>query len=132
MHIHDHPHPHPSYSDHPHAQHVVLEIGEDIGALIVHTDAELLGTEVEISPSADDGRRSHKEVLERSMGGHSEHVLVFDALLEGTYTLWLGGTARARDVRISGGAITELDWRGATGDERVASMPSDSRSVPAG
>jgi hypothetical protein len=117
-HDHDHgghdAHSHLRFADRPHPQHVVLDIGGEIGALIVHTDPELLGTEVEISPSGEDERRSHKEVLERTTGGGSEHVLVFDNLLEGSYSLWIGGRAQARDVRISGGEIAELDWRLAT------------------
>ena len=108
--MHDHPH-HESHADRPHTQHVVLEIGDGIGALMVHTDRELVGTEVEISPSCDDTCRAHKEVLERITGAGSAHVLVFDDLAEGDYTLWIDGEAQARDVRVSSGAITELDWR---------------------
>jgi hypothetical protein len=113
--MHDHGdghHRHETYADHPHSQHVVLDLGDGVGALVVHTDGELIGTEVEISPAADDSRRSHKEVLERTAGGSSEHVLVFDNLDEGGYTLWIDGVAMARDVRVAGGAIAELDWRG--------------------
>jgi hypothetical protein len=36
---------------------------------------------------------------------------VFDRLGEGAYTLWVGGEAVAREVRIVGGRVTELDWR---------------------
>jgi len=60
---HPHDHVHETYADRPHDQHVVLELGDGIGALIVHTDPALVGTEVEISPSVDDASRSHKEVL---------------------------------------------------------------------
>ena len=114
--MHDHTHPHDShhhetYADHPHSRHVVLELGDGIGALIVHTDPELLGAEVEISPSGDDANRSHKEVLERVTEGGSAHVLVFDNLAEGGYTLWIGGVPTTRDVRVAGGAIAEFDWR---------------------
>jgi hypothetical protein len=106
-----HDHHHESPADHPRSQHVVLELGDGIGALIVHTDPELLGTEVEISPAADEARRSHKEVLERLTGSGSAHVLVFDNVAEGDYTLWIDGVAKARDVRVVGGAVSEIDWR---------------------
>jgi hypothetical protein len=118
MHNHDHDHPHgehhhhhETYADHPHSQHVVLDLGDGIGALIVHTDPELLGTEVEISPAGHDSSRSHKEVLERTTAGGSAHVLVFDNVPEGDYTLWIDGVAKERDVRVPSGAIAEIDWR---------------------
>ena len=46
-------------------QPVVLDLGDGVGALIVHTDPELLGDEVDISPAGDDGHRQHKQVLRR-------------------------------------------------------------------
>ena len=106
--MHDHHHHH---SERRRTQHVVLDIGGEIGALVVHTDPSLLGVEVEISPATDDASRSHKEVLERTVGGGFGPVLVFDDLHEGEYTLWLEGVARERGVRVDGGAIAELDWR---------------------
>jgi hypothetical protein len=118
MHDHDHPrdgfsgHQHESAAGRPHDQHVVLELGEGMGALIVRTDPELLGTEVEISPAADDAARSHKEVLERITGAGPSHVLVFDNLAEGGYTLWIENVPQTRNVHVVGGAVAELDWRG--------------------
>lgn len=105
-----HDHHHEQYSDRPHPEFVVLEIGDDLGALIVHTDADLHGTEIEISPADDDSARSHKDVLERRAGGRSAYTAVFDAVPAGTYTLWIDGTARARGVQIAGGTVAELDW----------------------
>ena len=104
-------HHHESYSSRPHPEFVVLDIGGEVGALIVHTEPALHGVEIEISPSNQDGSRSHKDVLERRMGGQPAHTAVFDDLREGSYTLWVGGEARSRDVAVRGGAITEVDWR---------------------
>jgi hypothetical protein len=103
-HVHD-------YSERSHPEAVVLDIGGPYGALIVETDAQMHGVEVEISPT--DGQRDgrHKQVLERRIGERSAYTLVFDKLSEGTYTLWVGDQARARDVRISASRLTELDWR---------------------
>jgi hypothetical protein len=103
-------HGHHTYADRPHPEYVVLDIGEEFGALIIHADAELHGVEVEISPARDDDRRSHKEVLERSMNGHPAFTAVFDKLEQGAYTLWLRGAPRSRDVGIAAGEVTELDW----------------------
>jgi hypothetical protein len=95
----------------PHPEFVVLDIGDDVGALIVHTDAALVGAEVEISRAGDDGRRSHKDVLERSANGRPAYTAVFDGLTEGAYTLWTQDVARQRNIVISGGEIAEVDWR---------------------
>jgi hypothetical protein len=110
-HAHPHAHPPETYADRPHPEYVALDIGDDIGALIVHTDGDLHGVEVEISPMEDDTRRTHKEVLERQIAGRPAFTGVFDGLRQGRYTLWIDGEARARSVAIIGGEIAELDWR---------------------
>jgi ABC-type Zn2+ transport system substrate-binding protein/surface adhesin len=112
-HGHGHEHDHGAF-DHtaahrPHVEPVVLEIGGELGALVVHTDAALLHLELEISPAGDDARRSHKDVLERVVGGRSLYAAVFDQLADGTYTLWHDGVTLERGVRVAGGSIAELD-----------------------
>jgi hypothetical protein len=102
-----------NYAARRHPEQVVLDIGEDIGALIVHTDAGMVGVEVEISATGEDGRRSHKDVLEREINGRPAYTAVFDKIREGTYTLWVGDVARERGVAITGGAVAELDWSAA-------------------
>ncbi|HEY1522588.1 MAG TPA: hypothetical protein VGF70_06210 [Solirubrobacteraceae bacterium] len=101
---------HEHYAARPHPEFVVLEIGPGLGALIVHTDATMHGVEIEISPSADDARRSHKQVLERSVGGQPAFTAVFDQLAPGTYTLWTDGVARVRGVNVEGERIAKLRW----------------------
>lgn len=116
MHTHTHSHPHgPGAGEENHAakrhpEHVVLDIGGNIGALILHTSAGMLGVEVEISASGQDDRRSHKDVLEREIEERPAYTAVFDNIREGSYTLWVDDVARERDVVVSGGAISELDW----------------------
>jgi len=119
-HSHDHDHggehghaPAEDYAARRHPEFVVLDIGDDVGALIIHTDPEMHGVEIEISPHDDDDARSHKQVLERSAGGRPEFTAVFDGLSEGAYTLWVEGTARARGVAVDGGRVGRLDWRSA-------------------
>ena len=101
---------HEIYSARSHPEFVVLEIGEQLGALIVSAGAEMHGVEIEISPAEHDERRSHKEVLERDAGGESAYTAVFDQLPAGTYTLWSEGVARVRGVAVTGGQIARLDW----------------------
>ena len=102
-----------NYAARRHPEQVVLDIGEDIGALIVHTDAGMVGVEVEISATGEDDRRSHKDVLEREINGRPAYTAVFDKIREGTYTLWVDDVARERDVAVSGGEVAELDWSAA-------------------
>ena len=99
------------YADRAHPEQVVLEIGEDVGAIVVYTAAELHGTEIEISASGNDRDRTHKDVLNRPINSRPTYAAVFDKIQEGSYTLWIGGAAVARDVVVAGARITELDWR---------------------
>ena len=100
-----------NYAARRHPEYVVLDVGGEYGALIVHADAELHGVEIEISLDGQDERRSHNDVLERSINGRPAFTAVFDGLAAGAYALWDAGRARARSVAIEGGLVTELDWR---------------------
>jgi hypothetical protein len=106
-------HHHEQYAARKHPEFVVLDIGGDLGALVIHADPALHGTEIEISRAGDDERRSHKEVLERSTADGAAFTAVFDGIAAGEHTLWVHGKPRARGVRIEGGAVAELDWRAA-------------------
>ena len=95
-----------SYAGRRHPEHVVLDIGGAIGALIVHTASGMHGAEIEISRSGRDDRRSHKDVVEREINGLAAYTAVFDKVGEGTYTLWVDGVAVAHlpaDGEASGG-----------------------------
>ena len=111
-HVHDHSQETPgeNYAARRHPEAVVLDIGGDLGALILHTDAEMVGVEVEISATGQDDRRTHKDVLEREINGRPASTAVFDKVRQGSYTLWVEDVARSRDVLVTGGAISELDW----------------------
>jgi hypothetical protein len=116
-HGHHHEHHHHEHHHHDHsrvrAQPVVLDLGAGFGALIVHTVPELLGVEIEISPAGDDGRREHKEVLQRLMGPRVVNVLVYDNLAEGDYTLWIDDRPVARGVHVTADGVAEHDLGGA-------------------
>jgi hypothetical protein len=98
------------YAARRHPEPVVLDIGGDLGALIVHTDAGMVGVEVEISASGSDGERSHKEVLEREIEGRPAYTAVFDKVPAGSYTLWVDDVARQHGVVVVGGTVAERDW----------------------
>ena len=107
---HTHATAHEDYAARAHPENVVLDIGEDFGALIIHSHAGMHGREIEISPEGEDSNRSHKEVLERRIAGRPAFTAVFDRIPEGRYTLWVDDVARTRQVRIGGGQLSELDW----------------------
>jgi hypothetical protein len=89
----------------------VLDIGGDVGALVLYTDAGLEGREIEVSPKADPGRRTHTEILRRTIGGATFWAGVYAALPEGSYQVWYDDPSRTRSFTITGGRVSELDWR---------------------
>jgi hypothetical protein len=112
---------------------VVLDIGDDIGALVVAMPAAMEGVEVEIRPigssasahhhhgPGDEHRHDHDHdgdphhphvaVVARPSAGGRLPSLVFPELVEGEYELYEKGDTVVRlRVAISGGRVTEADW----------------------
>jgi hypothetical protein len=95
---------------------VLLDIGGDVGALVVHMPECLVGTEVEICPADEDHRaeqRAHVAVLARAVGSRTRPTAVFAALPAGRYDLYRkpdGATELVAEV--VGGAVRELVWPG--------------------
>jgi hypothetical protein len=90
---------------------LVLDIGADIGALIIHTGPDLGEVEIEISPGHDPTTpRSHNVVHARHNRHGTAHAAVFPSVRAGDYTIWHpDGGAKAR-VTVQGGQITEHRW----------------------
>ncbi|GAC1435258.1 MAG: hypothetical protein NVSMB65_09210 [Chloroflexota bacterium] len=97
-----------------HTQPVVLDIGEDVGALIVYAPEALCNHEVEVSPHGIDWLRTHTEVLERRVAGRALFAAVFPQLPAGVYTLWKTSD-HGDPVAVGGGAVVEVDWRSVAG-----------------
>ncbi len=90
---------------------VMLDIGGDIGALVLHTSAEMLGVEIEISPTGDDTHhRTHVAVRERRGSGGTRYAAIYPALHAGSYTLWRPDGQPALEVTITGGAVAQAQW----------------------
>lgn len=106
-------------SERVHREPIVLDIGGQVGALIIYTRAELRNREIEVSPRGDDMCRTHTEVLEREINGKTLFTAVFAELPTGVYTLWGNATRSAGEITIVGGEIAEVDWRDISGS-RVA------------
>ena len=93
---------------------VVMELGGDIGALVLYTPAEMDGDEIEISrddePGAGLARRTHSQVRPRHMGTVTRYAAVYPGLAAGSYAIWRDERARAATVSIAGGQVTSCRW----------------------
>ena len=98
----------PHHSKDPRPEHVMLDLGPGVGALVLRTGADLHGKEIEISPAGRDEERSHKQVHERPVAGRPHYGAVFDSLPAGDYTLWLDDRPLRRQVAVAGAAVTDL------------------------
>src|SRR5689334_4763263 len=98
-------------NDRVHSETVVLNIGQEIGALIIYTEAELRGREIEVSPRGNAGTRIHVEVLERRINGRPVFAAVFPQLRAGEYDIWGKASSRPELVSILGGEVATVDWR---------------------
>ncbi|HYV79096.1 MAG TPA: hypothetical protein VE979_13280 [Streptosporangiaceae bacterium] len=89
---------------------VVLEIGADTGALILHAPADLADREIEISPASEPARRRHASVRQRRAGGGTGHAAIYDRLPPGSYTIWRNHATPAATITITGGQVTSCHW----------------------
>lgn len=118
MHEHKHEHTHADGTTHTHHNHgqlgvgaPVLNIGGDIGALILYTDEALQGIEIPVSRADDPSYTPHTEVLRRTVGGTTFWAGVYSELRAGEYRLVSDEPAGEVAFTITGGQVTELDWR---------------------
>ena len=106
--------------DHSHAGQgpVLLDIGGDIGALIVTMPAPLVGAEVEARPIAGmawesyaGGHLPHVAVLTRPAGPGMQHTAVFAELQDGEYELYLRPNQPPRlTAVVRGGEVSTATW----------------------
>ena len=102
---------------------VLLDIGDDVGALVVSMPEEMEGVEVEIRPA--DGHthghdhahenghvhHPHVAVVNRPVAGGQVPSLVFPEVEEGRYGLYLKESdVRRLTVTVAGGAVTSAEW----------------------
>jgi hypothetical protein len=104
--------------DHSHAGQgpVVLDIGGDVGALVIEMPASLAGVEIEARPVGPDqpGHLPHVAVLARpTPDGRQVHSAVFGALVSGPYQLYQRPAGPVRlTVQVAGGAVAHARWPG--------------------
>ena len=85
---------------------LVLDIGGNIGALVIHTGPEWAETEIELSPVSAT-TRSHNVVHARHNGHGVQHNAVFPQLAAGTYTVWRDAVTAHGTVTVTGGQVAE-------------------------
>ncbi len=122
--VREHAHPHDHVPGHGHAEEnpyagqgaVLLDIGDDVGAVVVTMPAAMVGTEIEIRPTGrrrGEGHHPHAAVVSRPTPVAPVPSLVFGDVREGNYDLCL---KESDDVVltsvVTAGRVTALTWPG--------------------
>jgi hypothetical protein len=93
---------------------VAVEVGEDVGALVLLTPPELEWAELEISPQGRDDERRHVAVLARQLPGSTRsrtvYAAVYPALPAGRYRLWDTDGRPHQSVDVPAGEVVETRW----------------------
>jgi hypothetical protein len=93
---------------------VLLDIGGDVGALVVEMPEAMTGMEVEIreAGSTEHHHLAHVAVVPRPVAGGSLPSLVFAELEAGRYELFEKGRpdAVSLEVSVAGASVTRVDW----------------------
>ena len=85
---------------------VVLDLGPDTGALVLHAPHELDGAEIDISPCGSPDRRTHSMVRPRHTAGNTQYAAVYPGLAPGDYTVWHDHVTPALTVTIAEATVT--------------------------
>jgi hypothetical protein len=89
---------------------VVLDIGDDIGALVVHVPARFAGRELSLARRGETAEFVHTEVRERQMPEGSVYAAVYIAVPHGEYTVLDAPAGVPSDVEITAGRVSQLHW----------------------
>lgn len=100
-----------TYTKRVHTEPVVLDIGQDIGALILYAPEHVCGMEIEISLRGYDVLKTHTAIWERKFNGRTFFAGVFPALPAGEYNIWWSAPQPIKSITIVGGQVAEVDCR---------------------
>ena len=91
------------------ADALMLDIGEDIGALILYTEEPCLGLEIDLTPvGAPRSHHMHTMIRRRRAFDREFIAGVYPELTEGTYTIWGTDDLPLGEVSIVGGHVSEF------------------------
>ena len=115
-----------------HTEHAVIDIGDDIGALIIHSRRELCGRQIDVSPKNRTWQRTHTDVLERQANGRPVFAALFLSLPADDYIIWSESFRPVGEVTVPGGQVAEIDWRHLLPEVLFSSLatPSPSTRLP--
>jgi hypothetical protein len=103
-----HLHRHAASTDNLLLDNLLLDIGGDTGALIIHTAAHRDQTEIEISAAGADRPRTHNVVRRRQAAGGASYAAVFPDVPAGDYVVWRDDDTPAGTVTVRGGAVANF------------------------
>jgi hypothetical protein len=95
---------------------VVVDIGGDMGAVVIDAPSELVGAEIEIRVVGSEWDGSHTGVWERQGPGATTAAAVFGSLRAGRYELRIkdsADTEHPAPVVVEGAQVTWVTWAGA-------------------
>jgi hypothetical protein len=88
---------------------LVLDIGDDIGALVLYADESCLGLEIDLTPvGAPRSHHMHTMIRRRRAVGREFIAGVYPELVEGVYTVWGIDDLPRGEVTIEGGRVSEF------------------------
>lgn len=90
---------------------VVLDIGGDVGAVIVYLGDHSVGAELDIQPVGEPARRFHTGVHDRDVDGIVTRVAVFPEVRTGRYELLDEHDRPFAIVEATGGGVHTVDLR---------------------
>jgi hypothetical protein len=92
---------------------LVLDIGGNVGALVLYAEASWLGREIDVTPvGAPRSHHMHTMIRRRRAVDREFIAGVFPELDEGTYTVWGIDGHPLGDVTIRGGQVSEFQSAG--------------------
>src|SRR5258708_20337224 len=98
-----------TYVERVHTEHALLDIGEDIGALVIYTRAELRGKEIQVSRKGTNAAKMvHTAIWERRFNGRTMFAGIYPALPMGDYIIW---THPSRAVTIFAASVSDRHFR---------------------
>ena len=100
--------------DRVHDEPIVLDVGNDVGALVLYTGEELREKEIEISRKGAAEKKIHTAIHERTVNGRTIFAGVYPSLPAGDYDIWGDDGSPVSEVTIVGGHVAEVDWRRAS------------------